>query len=132
MSVNITKYILDIPQIKQLIIAIMLIFFAFSAGYGVNEASTTENTYDIFSNKAETEVNPMMNHAVKYPTEGNLRNANNVLAVIEWSWINQNEGENKELFSEYVDACQLVIDEMQAGNEPDTSEMNRLYTSLTD
>lgn len=130
MSVNITKYIMDIPQIKQLIAAVVLVFLACSA-YSVYDENTTDDaTFDVFSEKASTDIKPMMDNALEYPTKENLRNANNELAVLEWRWLSQNEGQNKELFVEYLNECQLVIDGMQEGHTMNTEKMDLLYNEL--
>jgi len=127
MTVNITRYITNMPQFQQVLIAFLLVF---SAGYAVSDSSTSpDETFDVFSYKAQ-EINGLMEYAFEYPSEDNLRTINNKLAIIEWRWLSQNEGGNKELFTEYLDSCQLVIDEMQAGKEADISQMNKLKNKL--
>ena len=127
MTVNITRYITNMPQFQQVLIAFLLVF---SAGYVVSDSSTApEETFDVFSYKAQ-EISGLMDSAFENPSEDNLRTINNKLAIIEWRWLNQNEGGNKELFVEYLDACQLVIDGMQDGKTADTSEMNMKYDKL--
>jgi hypothetical protein len=126
----------------QLYTAIFMVLSAFSGGYGVANVDHTPlseditksyvdeaQTFDIFSSKA-TEVSTLMNKTLSNPTEYNLRSANNQLAVIEWRWLSNNDGKNKELFSEYLNECQKVIDDLQENGEAYPSNMKELYSEL--
>jgi hypothetical protein len=125
----------------QLFTAVFLTLSAFTGGYGaagvnftptyIDEVPAEVHTFDIFSYKA-LEVNELMTGALANPTEEKLRSVNNKLAVMSWSWVNRQEGDNKALFVEYLTACQVVIDEKQAGHDitDEKKEMTELYTKL--
>ena len=131
----------------QLFTAIFLTLSAFSGGYSAANVDFTGDrmsdvqaigqmdgvrTFDIFANKAQDDVQPMMEKALENPTSRNLMKANNHLYIGVQNWADRHEGENKELFQEYLNACELVIDEKQAGHniEAEIKEMNRLYNKL--
>lgn len=121
----------------QLFTAIFLTLSSFTGGYSAADIEFTPTqaeeiqTFDIFSYKA-LEVNDLMDAALANPTEDNLRTMNNHLHLGLQNWANRHEGDNKELFQDYLDACKLVIDEKQAGYgiKDEKSEMNKLYQEL--
>lgn len=118
--------------VALLIIAAIL----FGAGYTASEIQQTP-TEDIepfnqFAYKATHDVNPMMLAIIVQPLEYNLLVADHRLNNEFVEWVSEEEGSDKQLFIDYLNACENVVDDLKAGNEPDTTEMNRLYTSLTD
>ncbi len=126
--------------IQQAILAILLVSAGFSTGYTVSDHQGTPEAqaviieeqlrdFDQFSYKAQ-EVDAMMQDVISNPTETNMRMANNKLKINYANWEHREYGENKELFSEYRIACQVVIDDMQSGKLADTTEMNLLYNEL--
>jgi hypothetical protein len=136
-SVNVTKFITSLPPFQQLCAAILTSFLLCSAGYVASDHNLIKSdneiqSFDVFSYKAQDEVKPMMDKALANPTEYNLRKANNHLKIGVQNWVNGEEGQNKELFQEYLDSCELVIDEKQAGNDitAEKAEMEKLYLKL--
>ena len=87
-------------------------------------------TFDLFSDKAKNDVQPMMEKALENPTERNLKKVNNHLYIGVQNWVDRHEDENKEIFQEYLNECESVIDDTQAGKQVDTTEMYRLYYLL--
>jgi len=126
----------------QMYTAIFLVLSAFSGGYSaadivhapISESVTEQyieeaKNFDEFSNKA-IEVHTLMSNTLADPTEYRLRSTNNQLAVIEWRWLSSQDGENKELFSEYLNECQSVVNDLQEKGEAHTSKMDELYDAL--
>lgn len=113
-----------------LIIAAIL----FGAGYTASDIQQTQvediEPFNQFAYKAEHDVNPMMQDVIAQPIEYNLLIADNRLNNEFVTWVNDESGSDKEHFIEYLDACEVVVDDMKVGNDPDTSEMDRLYNEL--
>lgn len=127
------KYI-QIIEDHQLLMAVLVICAAFGAGYSASDIGQPLEkqleSFDPFSYKASEEVRPYMDNVLANPTEGKLRDANNYLKISVKNWESRESGENKELFREYRIACQDVIDDIQAGKQPDTSKMDEKYNEL--
>jgi len=121
----------------QLFTAIFLTLSSFTGGYSAADIDFTQvqveevHTFDVFSYKAH-EVDNLMEAALASPTRDNLRTMNNHLHLGLQNWANRHNGENKELFNDYLDACKLVIDEKQAGHDitDEKAEMDKLYNEL--
>ncbi len=106
----------------------------FGAGYTASEIQQTP-TEDIepfnqFAYKATNDVKPMMQAIIVQPLEYNLLVADHRLNNEFVEWASEEEGSDKQLFIEYLTACETVVDDLKAGNEPDTSEMTRLYNQF--
>lgn len=115
--------------------ALMLIIIGCVTGYAISEthmgAGTEAKEFDIFSYKA-IEVNGSMNFAFENPSNKNLQTVNNKLALGFTNWAGRQNGDNKELFIEYLDSCKLVINEMQAGHDvtDEKKDMYKMYGKL--
>jgi hypothetical protein len=113
-----------------------MISAAFGAGYTTSEINhpieIQTQAFDSFSYKASNEVQPMMREVLTNPTEENLRRANNKLKISYTNWAYRENGNNKQLFNEYLTACEKAIDEKQAGHDitVEIKEVNRLYKKL--
>lgn len=124
----------NVTQAQQFGAVLLVLAAVFASGYAASnmthDSLTSELTaFDQFAYKAE-EVDKMMQMTIENPTKYNLISTNNELVIVYRGWAMGETGENKELFLEYLDACILVIDDMQAGNEPDVSLMNEKYSEL--
>ena len=113
---------------------LMLAVILFGAGYTASETQQPQvediEPFNQFAYKAEHVVNPLMQDVIAQPVEYNLLVADNRLNNEFVTWANRETGDDKKLFIEYITACDKVIDDMQDGKEPDTSEMDRLYADL--
>lgn len=113
---------------------LMLAVILFSAGYTTSEIQQTQpeeiEHFNQFAYKAEHVVNPLMRDVISQPVEYNLLVADNRLNNEFVNWAKQETGSDKDLFFEYLEACENVVDDIQDGKEPDTSEMDRLYNDL--
>lgn len=137
---NVTKMIENLTPLEQVGIILALLFGTFGAGYTASEVSQPQavdelNNFDVFAYKAQEEVKPVMDNVLAYPTDNNLREANNYLKISVKNWESRETGENKELFKEYRIACQEVIDSIQAEEsnsitEVKIKEMNEAYLKL--
>ena len=137
---NVSKMIENLSPLEQVGILLALLFGTFGAGYAASEVSQPQavdelNNFDVFAYKAQEEVKPVMDNVLAYPTDNNLREANNYLKISVKNWESREIGENKELFKEYRIACQEVIDSIQAEEsnsitEVKIKEMNEAYLKL--
>jgi len=137
---NVSKMIENLTPLEQVGIILALLFGTFGAGYTASEVSQPQavdelNNFDVFAYKAQEEVKPVMDNVLAYPTDNNLREANNYLKISVKNWESREIGENKELFKEYRIACQEVIDSIQAEEsnsitEVKIKEMNEAYLKL--
>jgi ClpP class serine protease len=137
---NVSKKIENLTHFEQVGIILALLFGTFGAGYTASEVSQPQavdelNNFDVFAYKAQEEVKPVMDNVLAYPTDNNLREANNYLKISVKNWESRETGENKELFKEYRIACQEVIDSIQAEEsnsitEVKIKEMNEAYLKL--
>lgn len=121
---------LKATPIQQLCAALLV--FALGASSGIvytHNADTPVQTFDQFSYAAQ-DVQTMMKNVLDNPTEYNLRYANNDLLIVREQWAYRESGANKELYLEYLKACEKVINDAQAGKQVDTSNMNELYLKL--
>lgn len=137
---NVSKMIENLSPLEQVGILLALLFGTFGAGYAASEVSQPQavdelNNFDVFAYKAQEEVKPVMDNVLAYPTDNNLREANNYLKISVKNWESRETGENKELFKNYRIACQKVIDSIQAEEsnsitEVKIKEMNEAYLKL--
>lgn len=137
---NVSKMIENLTPLEQVGIILALLFGTFGAGYTASEVNQPQavdelNNFDVFAYKAQEEVKPVMDNVLAYPTDNNLREANNYLKISVKNWESRETGENKELFKEYRIACQEVIDSIQAEEsnsitEVKIKEMNEAYLKL--
>jgi len=120
----------------QLATAALLTLSVLCGGYTADNGGFTikqieeAQTFDLFSDKAKNDVQPMMEKVFDNPTERNLRKVNNHLYIGVQNWVDSHEDENKEVFQEYLDECESIINDIQAGKQVDTTEMYRLYYLL--
>jgi len=138
------KYLNNYSKNQQIALAILsMILLGVGGSAAVDHQSRTAEEqiveelehFDQFAYKAEQEVNPFMQSVIKNPTEYNLRTANNRIIMRYESWAKRENGDNKELFQQYLGACGDVVDSMQAGEKSfqtnqKINEMNTLYTKL--
>lgn len=133
------KAIENLTPFQQIGIILTLLCGIFGAGYTASEVSQPQtielNNFDVFAYQAKEEVKPVMDNVLVYPTDANLREANNYLKISVKNWESRETGENKELFREYRIACQEVIDSIQAEEsnsvtEAKIKEMNAAYIKL--
>lgn len=110
---------------KEILTALALITIGAILSQGVTES------YDPFEAKAK-DVNSMMQETLNNPTAFNLGTAQDELFYTYYPWAERQTSGDKKLFIDYLEACNQVIIQESQGVEPDTAEMNRLYTSLTD
>lgn len=124
---NVTKVIEKLTPLEQVGIILTLLFGIFGAGYTASEVSQPQtielNNFDVFAYQAKEEVKPVMDNVLVYPTDANLREANNYLKISVKNWESRETGENKELFKEYRIACQDVIDSIQAEESNSVTEL---------
>ena len=123
---------INIPQYQQAVAAMLLATIVFGVGYTTADVNHVQDAkqFDQFAYKAKNDVNVMMQVVIAEPNDYNLLAANNKLKIEYTNWAKRENGQNKELFFNYLNACENVIDEMQAGNEPDLTKMNTLKNEL--
>jgi len=120
----------------QLATAALLTLSVLCGGYTTDNVGVTNKqieevqTFDLFSDKAKTDVQPMMKKVLENPTERNLKKANNHLYIGVQNWVDKHEDTNKDVFQEYLNECENVINDIQAGKQADTTKMNALYAEL--
>jgi hypothetical protein len=112
----------------------VLVVILFGAGYTTSEMTQPQaeepEHFSQFAYTAKHDVNPMMQDVISNPTEYSLLVANNRLNIEFTNWAKRETGSDKDLFFEYLTACEKVVDDIQAGKDPDTSEMVELYDEL--
>ena len=115
---------------KEIIFA--LVFALLGAGYNVSEQQnnlTIDLNYNVFEART-TDVNKMMDAVLTNPTEENLVNAQQNILYAYAPWANRQTGKQKNLFLDYLEACNQVIISISNGEQADTTEMYRLYSLL--
>lgn len=110
----------------ELLVALALILLG--AGIGYNTAS--EAPYNPYEARV-LEIDMMMQNIIDNPAERALVDAQQDLFYTYYPWAErQVDGQQKEIFVEYLEACNQIIISISKGLEPDTGEMIRLKNEL--
>jgi len=115
---------------KEIIFALVIALLG--AGYNVSEQQNTltiDLNYNAFEART-TDVSKMMDVVLTNPTEENLINAQQNILYAYAPWANRQTGEQKNLFLDYLEACNQIIISISNGETADTTEMYRLYYLL--
>jgi len=120
---------------NEIIVALALILLGSCIGYTVSENGRSEIVidapdYNIYE-KPVTDINNSVYGALTNPTNNNLVNVQQDLFYTYYPWAErQVDGQQKEIFVEYLEACNQIIISISKGLEPDTGEMIRLKNEL--
>lgn len=107
---------------KEIIIALALILIG--AGY----SASYEAPYDPYTSRV-TQIDVMMTELIATPTEANMDAAYWTL----WDngqWSGRNNYDGKENFEAYLEACNIVRLDLEAGKTADLSKMKSLKNKL--
>ena len=85
--------------------------------------------FDQFSYESR-DVQNNMNYTLENPTRHNLIVMNNDLIIVREKWANQQTGQKKELYLNYIKSCENVITDLLNGQNVNTEEMFYLYSQL--
>lgn len=126
---TITDTLMKATPMQQLCAALLVFALGASSGVAYTHSAQPTQSFDQFSYAAQ-DVQNMMKNVLDNPTEYNLRYANNNLIIVREQWAYGETGVNKELYLEYLKACEKVVNDAQEGKQVDTSNMNEMYLKL--
>jgi hypothetical protein len=131
---DIVAIVKNLTPFEQISLALMALLIVVSCPDPTNNTHSLLDqpefvNFDQFSDRT-SDVNTMMVATLTNPTYDNLRSAKSKLLISHWNWSERESGQNKELFQAYLLACVQVIEDKQAGNEPDLTKMNSLKNKL--
>ena len=105
---------------KEIIIALALILL----GAGIN----MDSEYNPYEDRV-LEIDSMMQNLIDNPSQDAAERVIDSLAL-QGDWAYRQEGEQKAVFEENLEACKTVTVDVYYGMEVDTSKMNELKNKL--
>lgn len=111
---------------NEIILALALILLGVGIGYN----TANDKPYNPYESRV-LEIDGMMQGVLNNPTETNLVDAQQDIFYTYYPWAErQAEGEQKDTFVAYLEACNQVIISLSKTEQADTSMMDELRNEL--